>query len=489
MPSLDKIKSKQSSEARNGIQKEMTENIPLASEEPFFLQNIARDYGCTEREFRLAFAEAIASTPRDLDLLVEEQINKAKGFLDTWGAYFILYQKLDNFGDLRTKLEDACSKYLIIENKLPREEGEEIIQIDKNVKKLKTKIERPTLDSKFKKKAIESMNSTDDLEQELEEMMELEGENAKFDLVDRMPDKAGSLQVATATSKPSKPKKKLKSKPAPPSKTKGHKRSIIAIFNGGEGSGKSWEAQTFPKAFTIDLEDKLFDLIDYKPSLDLQEGDINNLQPEDDYVVAVVFGDDGDIDYVQTEKNIEIAIDWFKEIGHQYHDTLIIDVGKAIREASIRAEEFKKGRTLGQYEYIPITKGNKQLLVPLIHFCRQEGKNLVIITHWEGVYEVRKNAQGFDESIQIGRTPDVKDWLKDLVTWRIDFLKPAESGFDEKFIIDFQKAPGEQYFKLDITNKNLYDIISNKDRLEEEKELFRQLRMKKIIAEKKEEKK
>ena len=136
MPSLDKIKSKQSS---GGTKSSETTDIPLPPEEPFFLQKIAEDYGCTEREFRLAFAEAISSTPEDLDKLVEEQVNLAKGFLNTWGAYALLFRKLDKFehGVIRTRLEDACSKYLSIENKLPREEGEETVtpKLDKNVKK------------------------------------------------------------------------------------------------------------------------------------------------------------------------------------------------------------------------------------------------------------------------------------------------------------------------------------------------------------------
>ena len=175
--------------------------------------------------------------------------------------------------------------------------------------------------------------------------------------------------------------------------------------------------------------------------------------------------------------------------GGKTHETFIIDVGKAIRDASVGAEEFKKGRVLGQYEYIPITKANKKIVIPLIHFCREKGRNLVIITHWAGIYETRKNAQGYPENIKIGREPDARDWIRDLVTWRIDFLKPQESGFDAKFIVDFQKAPGSQYFKLDITDKDLYEIISDRERLDEEKEVFRKLNRKRQMAEKAEAKK
>ena len=265
-------------------------------------------------------------------------------------------------------------------------------------------------------------------------------------------------------------------------------------------------AQTFPNAFTIDLEDKLFDLIDYDPTLNLQEGEIGEsvykkigehrkilfaqgITPEDDYVVGIVQDDAGDTNYPETEENIEAAIGWFMLEGYQYNDTLIIDVGKAIRDASVRTEEIKKGHILGQFEYIPITKSEKALIIPLIHFCRKRGKNLVIITHWEGIYETRKNAQGYDTNVRIGKQPDIKSWMRDLVTWRIDFLKPAESGFDGRFIVDFTKAPGSQYFKLDITNKNLYEIISNPERLEEEKESFRKLKRKQQLAEKTEGKK
>lgn len=489
MPSLDKIKSnlKPSEDEKS-------------SEEPFFLQAIANSYGCTEREFQLAFAETINETPEELDGLLEEQINTAKGFLNEWGAYFMLYKLLNV---KQEDLEKACSKFLIISEKLPREEGERIVmkgngKIDKSVKKSEKIVgaskKKPKLSADFKKKAEESF------EAEVEAMMKLEGE--KHSDLDH-------LAISLGPEK--KLKKKLKTKESIVkvplvSKTKGHKRSVIAILNGGEGSGKSKMAQTFPNAFTLDLEDKLFDLIDYDPELELQEGEIGErvltrisekreilfakgITPEDDYVVGIYKTEMGDVDHTETELNIEAVIGWFMLEGYQYHDSLIIDVGKAIREASIRSEESKKGRGLGQYEYIPITKANKQLIVPLIHFCRSRGINLAFITHWEGRYEIRKNAQGYDESVQVGRHPDIKEWMRDLVTWRIDFLKPDESGYDEKFIIDFQKAPGEQYFKLDITNKNLYEIISNQERLAEEKEQFRQLRMKKIIAMKKEEKK
>lgn len=461
------------------------------SEEPFFLQRIAEKFGCTDKEFRIAFAEAINSKPKELDNLIEEQMRLAKGFLNEWGALFILFQTLKV---KQENLEKACKKYLIIAKKLPRKKGEQIVKIKPNDKKfitpaeIKTKLKnrKPTLSTEIKEKAKDSL---DDLEAEVEKMMEQEQE------------------VVAAAEKPK--KKTLKTKKiaeAPPSRTKGHKRSIIAIFNGGEGSGKSKMAQTFPNAFTLDLEDKLFDLIDYDDTLNLQEGEIGErvlkpigekreilfatgLVPENDYVVGIIQEDKGDIDYIETEANIEAVIGWFMLEGYDYFESFIIDVGKAIRDASIKTEEIKKGRTLGQFEYIPITKNLKLLLIPLIHFCRKRGKNLVLITHWEGIYETRKNAQGFDISVQIGQQPDIKSWIRDLVTWRIDFLKPQESGFDEKFIIDFQKAPGEQYFKLDITNKNLFEIISNPEILNEEKEIFRQLRMKRILAEKKEEKK
>lgn len=484
MPSLDKLKTKKASggkvdrmTGKSGKSKDISAGT---SEAPFFLQRIAQTYGCTDLEFKKAFAETIDSTLKKLDLLIEEQIRTAKGFLNEWGALFILYDKLNV---KEAKLRKACEKYLSVANKIDpkdddRQEKQKFMTAAHDIQaKLKAR-NKPKSKPKLSEKIIEKAEALDNLEVEVEEMMK-----AEKDLKPELDEMKGAEK---------KPKKKpLKVKPIAepkPSKTKGHKRSFIVILNGGEGSGKSRMAQTFPTPFTIDLEDKLFDLIDYDLTLNLKEGEIDNLQPDDDYVVAIVFDSEGNIDYIQTEDNIDLAVQWYRDIGYEYHETLVIDVGKAVREASIRAEEFKKGRTLGQYEYIPITKSNKALLIPLIHFCRQNGRNLIIITHWEGKYETRKNAQGYDESVRIGQYPDVKEWLRDLVTWRIDFLKPDESGFDGKFIVDFQKAPGEQYFKLDITDKNLYEIISSPETLNEEKEVFRKIKRKQLLAEKEDKK-
>lgn len=245
-----------------------------------------------------------------------------------------------------------------------------------------------------------------------------------------------------------------------------YKKSFIMILNGGEGSGKSSAALTFPNPFVIDLEFKLPDLIAYRT-------DLQWMQEKKDYVVAIEFDEkSGEVDWTKTYNNILYWINWYKTEGYKLKDTLIIDVGKAIREASIRDEEEKKGRSLGKIEYIPITKANKKLLKPLIHFCRTHGKNLIFITHWEGIYKTIIK-DGYEDTVQIGRTADIKEWIRNLVSWRIDFLKPDESGFDEKFILYFNKAPGEQYYSIDLTNDNLYEILSNPEILQDKKDEFR----------------
>ena len=506
MPNIKTLKSKKSSNTREVYQDKV---IPVNDEfKPFFkiLEDMREESGIGKDKFHDVVAMLIQSTPKDLTRLVDEQIETAKGFLNQWGAYSILLKKLKaNWTEDKLIKELVKAIKSIINNEAAS--PKKVHQSDAKKNQTASKL------SKIKAKASFS-NDTKEMEKELVAMMELE-EGEKEDVVSEGSElDVGSIpevqdKVAT-NSKPSpkkkKPlKKKVASKPVP-SRTKGHKRSIIAIFNGGEGSGKSKMAQTLPKAFTIDLEDKLFDLIDYDPTLNLQEGEIGEsvyksigehrkilfaqgITPEDDYVVGIVQDDAGDTNYPETEENIEAAIGWFMLEGYKYHDSLIIDVGKAIRDASVRTEEIKKGHILGQFEYIPITKSEKALIIPLIHFCRKRGKNLVIITHWEGIYETRKNAQGFDTNVRIGKQPDIKSWMRDLVTWRIDFLKPNESGFDGRFIVDFTKAPGSQYFKLDITDKNLYEIISDPERLEEEKESFRKLKRKQQLAQKSEGKK
>lgn len=458
LPSLDSLKTKKTPASKKSPSS--TEAIQLSGK---VLKKIAMEYGCTETEFKTAFADTVGSTLEEIERGIKKLSDSAKGFLDQWGALFLMaheYEKVDMFSF--PELKKQCERFLKIENKLPRKKGEKIVRVKDDPPKKAPNKGKPQLSSKLKDKApnigIPSEESIP--EEPSEEPSEEEPKSKK-----KLKIKDDSV-----------PFKRLKT----PSKTR--QKSYICIFNGGEGSGKSRMAQTFPTPFTIDLEDKLFDLIEYDSTLDLKEGNIDNIQTDDDYVVAVVFDENADIDYIQTDENIEKAIEWYRKEGWKNHETLIIDVGKAIRESSVRAEETKKGRQLGQFEYIPITKGNKSLIIPLVHFCRQNGRNLIIITHWSGIYETRKNAQGFDENVKIGREPDVKEWLRDLVTWRIDFLKPDESGFDEKFIVDFQKAPGKQYFKLDITDKNLFEIISDKERLAEEQELFRRLRRKAMLA-------
>ena len=506
MPELKTLKTKSKSSNTREVYKDKV--IPVNDEfKPFFkiLEDLREESGVDENQFHEAVGMVIGSSPKQLDKLVGEQMEHAKGFLNRWGAYAILLRKLKkNWKDakLKTEIKKAIAAIKKGESLKKNEEAAS----PKTTKKPASKGAKKS--SKLANiKAKTNFDNTAEMEKELEAMMDLE-ESAAIAIEPIKATTLGGKEVEYIP-RPKPKKKPLKTKKAStpkPSRTKGHKRSIIAIFNGGEGSGKSKMAQTLPKAFTIDLEDKLFDLIDYDPTLELQEGEFGKLvyaqigenrkilfatgiTPEDDYVVGIVQEETGDTNYPETEENIEAAIGWFMLEGYKYHDSLIIDVGKAIRDASVKTEEIKKGHILGQFEYIPITKSEKALIIPLIHFCRKRGKNLVIITHWEGIYETRKNAQGYDTNVRIGKQPDIKSWMRDLVTWRIDFLKPAESGFDEKFIVDFTKAPGSQYFKLDITDKNLYEIISDPERLEEEKESFRKLKRKQQLAQKSEGKK
>ncbi len=111
----------------------------------------------------------------------------------------------------------------------------------------------------------------------------------------------------------------------------------------------------------------------------------------------------------------------------------------------------------------------------LIRDIRNLKKNLILITHWTPRYETYKNEKGYPQSHIVGRKIDVKEWLLDAVTWIVNFEKPEESGYDGKFIVYLDKAPRNQYAKIDITKKSLFQIINNLEIFDKEVEAFNKI--------------
>jgi hypothetical protein len=256
--------------------------------------------------------------------------------------------------------------------------------------------------------------------------------------------------------------------------------SFVMVFNGRQGSGKSTSAQMFPTPFILDLEfGKNSDSIKYSTNEAIKNliigtmEDIKNKKENID-IVSVQ-----DKELKKTWDNINECIKWFENIGAKTHKTIVFDTAYWIRESRVAVEEAIKGRRLMKFDYRPITEAEEKLLYELIEFCRKYERNLILITHWTGKYQTIKNDKGYGDSELIGEIPDIKEWYIDAMTWKIDFLKPEESNFDKKYIIYLDKSPRYQYSKLDITNKNLFDIINNLESFEKEINEYKKLEEKK----------
>jgi len=252
--------------------------------------------------------------------------------------------------------------------------------------------------------------------------------------------------------------------------------SFIMVLNGRQGSGKSTAAQLFPTPFILDLEfGKNSDSIKYSTNeaiKNLKTGTMEDIKNKKENIDIVNVQDK---ELKKTWDNINECIKWFENIGAKSHQTIIFDTAYWIRESRVAVEEATKGRRLMKFDYRPITEAEEKLLYDLIEFCRKYERNLILITHWTGKYQTIKNDKGYGDSELIGEIPDIKEWYIDAMTWKIDFLKPEESSFDKKYIIYLDKSPRYQYSKIDITNKNLFDIINNLESFEKEVSEFKKL--------------
>ena len=453
----------------------LEEKIP----QPFSFRTFKEEYDLSDKELGLIMIEVCDSNEHEMAGLIQEQIDNAKGFLEVETAMFIIASKLgrtqNQFHAAAEKLRESEPEKVAPKKKAPaKKKAPKKKPPVKKAPKKKAPTKKPSLPKKVKETKIE-IGPDDD-----EELDDLRNKTLK-------------MEIEKLRSKTLKKKKTLK-KPVIKTQNEGteptsheYKRSFLVVINGGEGTGKTVAAALFPRPFLLDLEYKIPDLLEYPPEI---FPEIAEWEEGEDYAIGIAFDNEtGEDDKVQTRKNIQYWLNWFKTEGYKNRDTLIIDVGKEMWDAAWGAEEEIKGRALGQVEYIPITKAEKKQLVPMIHFCRTHGKNLVIITHWGGVYVERRDPRtGYPTNVKIREEPDIKDWIRDLMGWRVDLLKPQQSGFEGRFIADFQKAPGSQYFKIDITDQSLYEIISNPKRLAEGKENYRKLLRKREIEIKKAEK-
>jgi len=293
-------------------------------------------------------------------------------------------------------------------------------------------------------------------------------------------DTFGDLTLPEPKPTEAKPVEAKKDKPKPQPKITPLKQqfipSFIMVFNGRQGSGKSTAAQLFPSPFILDLEyGKNTDSIKYTTNeaiKNLRIGSIEDIKNKKENIDIVNVQDR---DLKKTWDNIKECVKWYEDIGAKTHQTIVFDTTLWIREARVAVEEAKKGRRITKFEYRDVSEDEQSLLYDLIQFCRDYERNLIFVTHWTGKYQSIKNDKGYTDSELIGEIPDVKDWYLDAVTWRVDFLKPEESNYDNKYIIYLDKAPRHQYCKLDITNKNLFDIVNNLEVFEKEVSEFKKL--------------
>lgn len=267
----------------------------------------------------------------------------------------------------------------------------------------------------------------------------------------------GDDEPVPVKKKPTK-KKPAKKKGKPKKKAPTNKRGKVVLINGYEGSGKSTAAGTFESPFFICLEKgKFLDLVEYPPEI---APEFEHFEEKKDYIIANA-DDDGEEDKQATYDTILKYVEWFKDQDEK--KTLVFDTAKALWDIAWGRKEQEKGRKLGKPEFIPITSELKSWVLDLVHWCRKYGRNLVFTSHTTGIY---KDIDEFT-TLQIGEQPDAKYWIREAVSWRIDMLKPETSGFDNRFIAFFSKAPGKQYFYIDLTGKRLFDVISNKESLAE----------------------
>lgn len=240
--------------------------------------------------------------------------------------------------------------------------------------------------------------------------------------------------------------------------------SFIMLFNGRHGSGKTTAAELFDTPFIMDCErGKDTDAVPYSifekirklrigTMEDIEEGNIN---------IDIV-----DVQGDQTKdmwENIKKVIEWYLTKGYENHKTFVIGKGFMLRKSRGALEEFDKGRRITKFEWRPVTEDEQEIIYDLIKKCRDKKLNLINISHW-----------GYQDS-DSERSPDVKEWIEQIVTWRIDFLKPEESGYEGRYIVYLDKAPRHQYAKIDITNKNFYEIINNLEAFDKAVEEFKNI--------------
>lgn len=416
------------------------------------------------------FANVIGETRAALDQLIEEQQSTAPDLITEETAMIILKTKLKTSDK---EIAMAFDEYFT-PPEIP-DDLEEDYDPSKTQEALEI-LEQKDFDKAKIKNGLNKLKKEKGKEKELKVKIQSEEEPQKEETPYQKLKKKAQLQREEAK----KEEADYQIPDAPPESKGGEtveNLGHIVLLNGNEGSGKTSAALTFPRPFLLDLEQGKFKiLLKYRP-------DLQWMKENQDFAIGTILDKNEEIDYVKTNEAISYWINWFKNDGFNKKDTFIIDVGKEMWDAAWGSVEQKKGKGLSQKEFIPITKKEKKRLKPFIYWCQNHGKNLVIVTHWGGKYK------DIDQwtSICVDYEPDVKQWIRDLVAWRIDMIKPKETGGIENcFIADFQKAPGSQYFKIDITDKSLFEIIDNPELLAEEKANFKSFLRKRELDAKKE---
>jgi hypothetical protein len=252
--------------------------------------------------------------------------------------------------------------------------------------------------------------------------------------------------------------------------------SLIMLFNGRHGSGKTTMAELFDTPFVMDCErGKDTDAIpysNYEKIRNLRIGTMDDINAKKtDIDVVDVQGEN----VPEMWDNINKVIQWYISIGYKNHRTFVIGKGALMRSSRVAVEEAAKNRRITKFEYRPVTENNQELIYDLMKECRKKQLNLIIISHWDFKYMTIKNDSGYTDSEAVGEIPDVKEWIVRAVTWRVDFLKPEESGYEGKFVVYLDKAPRHQYAKIDITNKSLFEIINDLELFDKEVEDFKHI--------------
>lgn len=154
-------------------------------------------------------------------------------------------------------------------------------------------------------------------------------------------------------------------------------------------------------------------------------------------------------DHIKTLENFDRELKGLEEAS-----TIVVDGISDLRDyaASKWAKDNKRKRPMNPGDWEQINDIVRDLLFPLINYCRVKDINLVMTAQFKDDYAL--DAEG--KSTKIGRIPALKEWLSynvdTLIT--LTYQKPQYKAICSKSIVGC--------FEEIITGRSLYDVLLSK---------------------------